>query len=60
MEDDIENWRDYIKVKKSLELVDVSNISIPDSLNWIPNESSFDPDGTKIAPETEESMVSIE
>ena len=38
----------------------MSNISIPDLPERIPDESSIDPDSTKIVPETEESMVSIE
>ena len=42
------------------ENVAVSNISIPDSPERITNESSDDPDSTKVVLETEESMVSIE
>ena len=38
----------------------MSNISIPDLPERIPNELSFDPDSKKIVTETEESMVSIE
>ena len=46
--------------KHEEELVAVSNISIPDSPERITNESSYDPDSTKIVLETEESLVSIE
>ena len=46
--------------KHEEELVAVSNISIPVSPERITNESSYDPDSTKVVLETEKSMVSIE